>query len=162
MVALGATFVIAGLNGRRVSNASEFFNGYLSTSLTPAELLMEVTIPPPAPRTGTAFLEVSRRHGDFAMAGVAVSVTLDRNGACAAAAIVATGVGPTPARLTAAEGVLLGQRPTSDMFERAARSAGDGVSPDSDLHASAEYRKHVTGVLTRRALALAVQRVTGE
>jgi CO/xanthine dehydrogenase FAD-binding subunit len=162
MVALGATFVIAGRQGRRVSAAAEFFNGYLSTSLTPTELLVEVRIPPLAPRTGTAFLEVSRRHGDFALAGVAVSVTLDRNGACAAAAIVATGVGPTPARLAMAEEMLLGGRPTSDVVERAARAAADVVSPDSDLHASAEYRKHVTGVLTRRALAVAVRRSAGE
>jgi CO/xanthine dehydrogenase FAD-binding subunit len=162
VVALGATLVIAGLQGRRVSTAAEFFNGYLSTSLTPTELLMEIRIPPLAPRTGTAFLEVSRRHGDFALAGVAVTVTLDRQSACIAAAIVATGVGATPVRLTPAEQVLVGERLTDDVFERAARAAADAVSPDADLHASAEYRKHVTGVLTRRALRLAAQRAVGE
>jgi aerobic carbon-monoxide dehydrogenase medium subunit len=161
VTALGATLVIGGTHGKRVSTAAEFFRGYLATSLEPSELLLEIRIPPSAPRTGTAFLEVSRRHGDFALVAIAVSVTLDRQGTCAAAAVVGAGVGPGPVRL-AVENVLQGERPTPGLFEHAAASAQASVSPDSDLHASAEYRKHVTGVLTRRALAIAFQRATGE
>lgn len=161
VVALDATLVIGTAHGKRTSTAADFFRGYLSTSLEPSELLLEIQIPSPAPRTGTAFLEVSRRHGDFALAGVAVSVTLDKGGACTAAAVVGTGIGPGPVRLTAAENVLKGERPNPGLLERACSAAQASVSPDADLHASAEYRKHVTGVLTRRALALAVQRAGG-
>lgn len=162
VMALEARLVIAGGGGRRVSTAADFFRGYLTTSLDPGELLVEVLIPPLAPRTGTAFLEVSRRHGDFALVAVAAAVTVDPRGACTAAAIVGAGIGPAPVQLVAAERVLKGQKPSTALVEEAAAAARAAVSPDSDLHASAEYRKHVTGVLTRRALAVAVRRAAGE
>jgi CO/xanthine dehydrogenase FAD-binding subunit len=160
--ALGATFVVRGQSGERVMGCDEFFVGYLTTSLEPGELLTEIRLPDTPPRTGHAFLEVSRRHGDFALVGVAALVTLDAEGVCTAAAVTLTGVGPVPTRARAAEGTLVGTRVDGRTAEAAAARVTESVEPDSDIHASAEYRRHVAGVLARRAIVRAARRVRGE
>ncbi len=159
VAALDGELVVRSAGGERVLKAEDFFVAYLTTALAPTELLVEVRLPAVPPRTGTAFLEVSRRHGDFALVGVAASVTLDEGGLCRRCAIALTGVGPTPVVAREAARRLVGARPTPDVLQDVGRLAAAGLHPDGDLHASTEYRRHVAGVLTRRALARALERV---
>jgi CO/xanthine dehydrogenase FAD-binding subunit len=162
VAALGGELIARSARGTRRIAAREFFQGYLTTALAPDELLVGVRLPVAAPGTGTAFLEVSRRHGDFALVGVAAVVTLDAAGTCTRAALALTGVGPTPVVAEAATRRLVGRPPAPELFEEVGRQVAASVTPDSDIHASAEYRQHVAGVLSRRALARAVERARGE
>lgn len=162
VAALGGALVVRHATGERVLAPERFFVSYLTTALEPGELLVEVRLPVAPPRTGTAFVEVSRRHGDFALVGVAAVVTLDAAGVCVASAIALTGVGPTPIVAQDAATTLIGGRPTPAALEDAGRRVQQGLRPDSDLHASAEYRTHVAGVLTRRALGHALERARGD
>lgn len=159
--ALGGELVLQSARGRRVLTPEQFFVGYLTTAAAPDELLVEVRLPVAPPRTGSAFLEVSRRHGDFALVGVAVTLSVDAAGVCTAGAIALTGVGPTPVVAAEAARALVGVRPAATAFEEAGRRAAAAVEPDGDLHASSEYRKHLASVLTRRALARAAERAGG-
>jgi aerobic carbon-monoxide dehydrogenase medium subunit len=161
MAALDGELVVKSSRGERRLDAERFFVGYLTTAIEPNELLVEVRVPIAPARTGTAFLEVSRRHGDFALVGVAATVTLDEGGVCTACAIALTGVGPTPVVARDAARALIGVKPAVSAFEDVARRVAGPLSPDSDLHASSDYRKHLAGVLTRRALARAVERIDG-
>jgi len=158
VAALEGELVVKSARGERVLRPEEFFLAYLTTAVEPTELLVEVRLPVAPPRTGTAFLEVSRRHGDFALVGVAASVTLDEAGVCTACALAVTGVGATPVVARQAARALVGVKPTPDAFENVARRVSGALTPDSDLHASSDYRKHLAGVLTRRALARAASR----
>ena len=155
-VCLGAQLAIAGPRGRRTVPAEDFFRGYLSTALAPDEILTEAWLPPLLPNTGQAWLEYARRHGDFALAGVAVSVSVDHS-AVVAARIVLTGVGASPVRARESETLLLG----GSIVERA-RAAADAarsvIEPDADIHASKEYRAHLAAVLTEKAINLAYER----
>jgi CO/xanthine dehydrogenase FAD-binding subunit len=162
VAALGGELVLRRAGGQRVLPAEQFFVTYLTTALEPGELLVEVRVPVTPPRTGSAFVEVSRRHGDFALVGVAASLTVDEAGICTRAALALTGVGPTPVVARAAAAALVGARPTPAAIGDAARRATAGLTPDGDLHASREYRTHVAGVLTRRALERAGARARGE
>src|SRR5437763_1217719 len=161
LAALGGELVLQSARGRRVLTPEQFFVGYLTTAVAPDELLVEVRLPVTPPRTGSAFLEVSRRHGDFALVGVAVTLTVDEAGVCTAGAIALTGVGPTPVVAREAARALVGVRPVPAAFEEAGHHVAAGVTPDGDLHASSEYRQHLAGVLTRRALARATERTGG-
>ncbi len=161
-VALGATFKVMGERGERVIPAHEYFVSYLTTSMEPNEILAEVRFPAQPARTGWAFDEVARRHGDFAMAGVSLTTTLDGSGACSAAAIVLFGVGSTPVRASAAEAVLIGNKPTADLFATAAAKVDESITePLDDVHATGAYRRHVAQALTRRALPHAFARAEG-
>lgn len=160
--ALGGELVVRSASGERVLRPEDFFVNYLTTALEPGELLVEVRLPATPPRSGHAFLEVSRRHGDFALVGVAAMVTVDEGGICTGAALALISVGPVPLRPDAAERVLVGVRPEPKAFEEAARIVSGSLSPESDIHASAEYRTHVAGVLTVRALKQAAARAQGE
>ncbi len=156
-VALGAEFVVRGPRGTRTVPAGEFFLGPFSTVLAPDELLVEVRIPAVPPGTGHAFLELSRRHGDFAIVGVAALVGLGPDGRIERAALTLGGAGPTPVRARQAEAALLGAPPTEDLFREAGELAAREISPTSDIHASADYRRRVAAVLVRRALAVATE-----
>jgi CO/xanthine dehydrogenase FAD-binding subunit len=158
VAALGAELVLRSRRGERRLPPEQFFVGYLTTAAEPDELLVQTRVPAAAPRTGAAFLEVSRRHGDFALVGVAATLTLDEGGVCTACALALTGVGPTPVVPRDAARALVGAKPASDVFAEVGRRVAAGLAPDSDLHASSEYRKHLAGVLTRRALARAAER----
>jgi len=158
VAALGGELVLRSARGQRVLGPAQFFVGYLTTAAAPDELLVEARVPVAPPRTGSAFLEVSRRHGDFALVGVAATVTVDAGGVCTAAAVALTGVGPTPVVAREAARALVGVEPGPPAFEEAARRVAGSVEPDSDLHASSEYRRHLAGVLTRRALERAAGR----
>jgi aerobic carbon-monoxide dehydrogenase medium subunit len=153
--ALNAEFVVRGPSGERVIPAAEWFEGYLTTSRQPDELLTEVRFPAAGPGTGVSFQEVARRHGDFAMVGLATSVTMSE-GAISDARLAFAGVSDVPARATGAEELLAGQRPSAELFDEAARRAAGDLDPPSDLHGSAEYRKKVAAALVRRGLREAV------
>jgi CO/xanthine dehydrogenase FAD-binding subunit len=158
VAALDGELVLKSRRGERRLTPEQFFVGYLTTATEPDELLVEARVAVTPPRTGTAFMEVSRRHGDFALVGVAATVTVDAGGVCTACAIALTGVGPTPVVAREAARALVGVKPTAEAYDDVGRRVAAALRPDSDLHASAEYRKHLGGVLTRRALARAVER----
>lgn len=149
--ALEAELVVRGPGGERILRPHEFFLGYLTTALAPDEVLVEVRLPTPPPGTGWAFEEVSRRHGDFALAGIAALLVVD-GPRCRMARLAAAGVGPTPQRLRAAEEILEREGVADEPLEAAAARASELVHPDGDIHASADYRRHLTRVLTGRAL----------
>ncbi|MBI2972865.1 MAG: xanthine dehydrogenase family protein subunit M [Armatimonadetes bacterium] len=154
--ALEAKMVIRDPKGRRVLTPDEFFLSYLTTALEPDELLVEVRFPV-IPKAGAAFLEVARRHGDYALAGVAVVVSKngEQVGTCR---LAFTGVGPGPVRIPEAEAAVTGNRLTDRVLQDVRKTVEERLDPDSDVHASAEYRKHVAGVLTVRALRFAAER----
>jgi CO/xanthine dehydrogenase FAD-binding subunit len=160
VAALDGEMVLRSSRGQRVLKAEQFFIGYLTTATAPDELLVEVRVPVVPPRTGSAFLEVSRRHGDFALVGVAATVTLDDAGVCAAAALALTGVGLTPVLARDAARTLVGNTPAPAALEAAGRRVAEHLQPDSDLHASGDYRRQLAFVLTRRALERAAERAT--
>jgi CO/xanthine dehydrogenase FAD-binding subunit len=160
-LALDAEMRVAGPRGARAIQAEEFFVTYLTTALEPDELVTEVRLPALPPRTGWSVMELSRRHGDFALAGVAATLTLASNGECARARIVlfGFGVGPTSLRAIAAEQLLPGARLSDALVDAAADSAAKAIEePLSDIHASGDYRRHLARVLTKRALVEAAGR----
>jgi carbon-monoxide dehydrogenase medium subunit len=158
-VALGASFTLRGPGGARVVPAEDFFVTYLTTALAPDEILTEVSWPVLPPRTGWSLVELARRHGDFAVAGVAATVTDDSAGRCVAAQVSLFGIGPVAVRAREAEGVLTDAAADAQTFARAAQAAADAIAqPPSDVHASGDYRRHAVAVLTRRALQEAAER----
>ena len=159
MLALDAQFRAKSATGERSIPAGEFFKGMLETALAPGELLVEIAVPRLPASSGTAFLEMARRHGDYALVGVAVVVTLDPRGRCQEAKLSLLSVGDGPVLATEAGKVLAGQSPSEELL----RAAGDAaatrdVDPPSDIHASAAFRRQLVAVLTRRALARAFER----
>jgi carbon-monoxide dehydrogenase medium subunit len=145
---LGGTVVLAGADGERLAQARDFFLGPLESDVQPGELATRVSLPVLGPRAGCAFAEVSRRHGDYAVCGVAVVAELDESGAVASARAAYLSVAGTPLVLDLTEA---GADPAA-----AGRLALDSVTPSSDIHATAAYRRHLAGVLTERALAAAL------
>jgi CO/xanthine dehydrogenase FAD-binding subunit len=153
MLALNAQFTLTNARGSRVVTADDFFVGLFATAIEPGELLTEVAIPPMAPHVTFAFRELSRRHGDFALAGVAAVITTDARGRCADARIALFSVGERPTLATHAAQVLTGQIPSPDLLRAAAEAAATAdIDPPSDIHASSRYRRQLIRVLTRRAL----------
>jgi CO/xanthine dehydrogenase FAD-binding subunit len=157
MVILDASFVLGAKNNQRTVGAEDFFISYMTTVLEPGELLAEIRVPPLPTNTGWSYQEVSRRHGDFALAGAASILALDANGHVQHARLTLTGT--TPIR-TRAEQLLLGQKPSESLFREVARRATEGIEQDSDIHASAEYRRNVCEALARRALTQSAVRAT--
>jgi carbon-monoxide dehydrogenase medium subunit len=157
-VCLGAQLTVVGPRGRRMVAAEDFFLGSQSTALESDEILTEAWLPPLLPNTGQAWLEFARRHGDFALAGVAVSVSVEQS-AVVAARIVLTGVGGSPVRAREAETLLLGGT-IAERARPAADEARSVIDPESDIHASKEYRAHLAGALTEQAIKLAYDRAT--
>jgi carbon-monoxide dehydrogenase medium subunit len=154
--ALDAEFVVRSASETRVVPAADWFEGYLATARRPDEVLAEVRFPAAAPGTGAAFQEVARRHGDFAIVGLAAQVTLT-GGVISDARLAFSGVGDVPVRARQAEDLLRGQRPSAELFEEAARLATAGIDPPADLHGSSEYRKKVAAALVRRGLGAAAE-----
>jgi aerobic carbon-monoxide dehydrogenase medium subunit len=152
--ALDAEFVVRGPSGERVIPAADWFDGYLTTSRRSDELLVEVRFPAAPPGTGASFTEVARRHGDFAIVGLAASVALS-DGTISDARLAFAGVSDVPVRAAAAEDVLVGERPSAGLFEEAADRATEGIDPPADLHGSSGYRKKIAAALVRRGLRAA-------
>ena len=159
MMALNARLTVSGTTESREVPAAEFFTGLFTTAIQPGELLTEVTIPPQPPNSGHAFEEISRRHGDFALVGVAAVVQLDGSGLCAGARIALLSVGDRAMLATHAEEVLVGHQPSPELTRAAAEAASaKDIDPSTDIHASARYRRQLAAVLTRRVLDRAFAR----
>jgi carbon-monoxide dehydrogenase medium subunit len=152
-VALNGRFRLRSQKGERWVPASEFFIGSFTSVLEPEELLVEIKLPSLPERSGWSLREVARRHNDFALIGVAAVVGLDKNGSCSEARIVFLSAGDRPVEALQAVHVLKGQKPTAEAIEAAAdKAASADIDPGSDIHATAEFRRHLAKVLSRRAL----------
>jgi aerobic carbon-monoxide dehydrogenase medium subunit len=157
--ALDAEFVVRGQDGERVIPAPEWFEGYLTTSRHSDELLVEVRFPAAGPGTGVSFQEVARRHGDFAIVALAASIALS-DGVISAARLAFAGLSDVPVRAAEAEELLIGEVPSTELFDEAARRATEDIDPPADLHGSSEYRKKVAAALVRRGLRAAADNAT--
>ena len=154
---LDAALHIASASGKRTVAARDFFLDALTVDLAAGDMVTEIMLPKLPPRTGWGFEEVARRHGDFALAAVAATLTAS-GGVIAQARIALTGVGPTALRALAAEALLVGQSLEPKLTSHAVEAVLAAIAPDTDLHASADYRRHLAGALTRRALVAAWRR----
>jgi len=161
--ALEAQFKIQNQKGERLIPASEFFVGLLMTSMEPEDLLVEVQIPPLPSGSGWSLKEVARRPHDFALMGVAAILTLDKKEICTEARMVYLSAGDGPISAPEAANMLIGNKITNELITAAAdKAAADEIDPGSDIHATAEFRRHLANVLTRRALEEALQRAKDE
>jgi carbon-monoxide dehydrogenase medium subunit len=157
--ALDARFHLRSQSGERWLPVNEFYVGLFATGLETEELLVEVELPPLPPRSGYAFTEMARRHGDYALVGVAAVMTLDQAGRCEAAKLVFLSVGDGPVEAHQAGQLLIGQTPTPEAIRAAAETAAQAdISPSGDIHASAEFRRHLARVLSQRVLTQAFER----
>ena len=162
MLALGATFVARGPKGERSVPAGQFYKGLYSTALAPNEILTEIRIPAPPPKSGGAYAKLKRKTGDFAVAAAAVQLTLNAKGAIERAAIGLTNAALTPVEAGDAAKFLTGKMPDEKTIAEAAKMAGAKSSPSADRRGSVEYKKEMARVLTARALRKAVQRAGGK
>lgn len=161
-VALDARFRLRRPGGERWVDARDFFCGLFATVLEPDEMLVEVAFPPSPARTGWAFLEVARRHGDYAQVGVAARVTLDEAGKCREARLVYLSVGDGPVDARGAAGLLAGTDLGDEAIAAAADKASrDEMDPTGDIHASSDFKRHLARVVTGRALRRAFARAKG-
>lgn len=156
MLALDARFRLRGARGEREIAAADFFLAPLTTALRPDEMLAEIVLPPLPPRSGTAFIEIARRQGDYAMMGVAVVLSRDAAGVCTAARIACCSAGPTPMLAPRAAAALIGTR--LDDLAEAVALLREEVAPMGSVQASAAYQRHLAGVLAARALGKAWER----
>jgi len=157
-VALDARFHLTGRRGVRQVTADDFYTGLFATALAADEILTEIEIPAAAPGTGWAFLEQARRPGDYAQVGLAVRLTLDPSRACRNVRLVFLSVGDRPMVASRAAAALEGEPPSESLFAEAAEIATGEIDPTDDIHASAEFKRHLARVLAGRALTRAAQR----
>jgi len=157
LMAMDGQVVARSAKGERTVPISEFFQGPLMTVLGPDELITEIRVPDPGPRSGGTYLKLERRVGDFATVAVAAHVTLS-NGSIGRAGIALTGVGPANLRASAAEQALAGRAPDEAAITEAARLAAEAAQPRADVRGSVEFKRNVVRVFTERALRAAVQR----
>ena len=162
MLALEAEVVARGPGGERTIPITRFFTGLFATALAPAEILTEIRIPVPPPRSGGAYVKLERKVGDYATAATAAQVTLGGQGELARIGIGLTNAGPTPIKATAAEGYLRGRQPDAEAIAEAARLAAEATSPSADRRGSVEYKRDMARVLTGRAISRAVERAGGQ
>ena len=161
MLALGATVVATGPNGQREIPIEDFFPGLFTTALEPEEILTEIRVPVPPPRSGGAYLKLERKVGDFATAGVAVQITLDDAGVCTRAGLGLTNVGMTPIKAKQTEAFLTGKKLDESTAQQAAELAASESQPMDDIRGSADYKRDLIRVLTARALTRALDRAKG-
>ena len=160
MLALGARFELRRREGRRWVEASDFFTGLFVTALGPGELLTAVEIPARAPRSGHAFMEVARRHGDSALVGAATELSLDDSGNVRTVRVGLLSVADRPV-LAASANALVGHAPSDETIRAVAEAVREEFDPPADIHADGRYRRQLAAVLTQRTLALAVRRARG-
>lgn len=156
-LASGATLHVLGPQGERAIPAASFFLTVFTTAIAPDEVLTEIRIPPPGPGHGSAVVELSRRKGDFALAGAAADVRLE-DGICTEASLVMFGLGATPVAVPGAAEVLRGATVGEAQARQAAAEVAGVIDPGSDAHGSASYRRELAPVIARRALLEAVGR----
>jgi len=161
MLALGAEVTATGAKGQRTIPVDKFFTGLFSTVLTPDEILTEIRVPVPPPRSGGAYVKLERKVGDFATAAAAVQVTLGAGGEIERAGIGLTAVGPTPIKAVEAERYLLKKKPDAATIAEAARLAAGAAAPSADRRGAVLYKREMARVLTARALAKAIERAGG-
>jgi aerobic carbon-monoxide dehydrogenase medium subunit len=161
MLALGAEVIATGPRGQRTIPIGQFFTGIFSTALAADEILTEIRIPIPPPRSGGAYVKLERKVGDFATAAVAAQVTLGAGGEIERAGIGLTAAGPTPIQATDAENFLLKKRPDAAAIAEASRLAAAATSPTADRRGAVQYKREMARVLTARALAKAIERAGG-
>ena len=159
LCALDGEVVVRGSSGERVVPAAELFQSICTTSLAPDELLTEVRVPTLPPRTGWAFVELSRRHGDFAQVGVAAMIRPGAGGQVDEVRLALAGVGETPLRCHQAEAALRGRQPDDQAVGDAAAACAAVADPQDDIHATAAYKKAMVEVFVARALRKALGRV---
>ena len=160
-IALNAELVTSSQGGHRSIGADDFFVDLLTTALEPTEILNEIRIPALAPRSGSAYAKFGNKASHYAIVGVAAVVTLAADGSCAAASIGVTGAGPNAARAVDAEAALVGNAPDDDAISAAASATGNCIEFNEDVHASAEYRAHLTAVYAERAIRAAIANAGG-
>jgi carbon-monoxide dehydrogenase medium subunit len=161
VLALGAQLKLIRAGGERMVPAVDFFVDFLTTAMESQEILTEIHVPVNAPRTGAAYLKVAQPASGFALTGVAAQVTLAANNTVQSVAVGITGVSNAAFRASATEQALQGQAATAETVAQAATRSTDGIEALADIHASAEYRLHLTRVYTGRALQRAVERAQG-
>jgi carbon-monoxide dehydrogenase medium subunit len=157
-VALRARFRVQAARQQRSIDASDFFVGALTTDLQPDEMLVEVELPLPKPRTGSCFMEIARRRGDFAIVGVAAMVTLGDRNECTELRLALCGVGETPVDASPAADGVIGHPLTEEAIREVAASVQTMIDPGGSVHATVDYQRHIAGVLAERALQTAYQR----
>jgi CO/xanthine dehydrogenase FAD-binding subunit len=157
LAALDGIIMAQSVRGRRAIDWEHFFLGPYMVDLQPDEMVVEICLRRPAQPTATAFLELSRRHGDFALVEAAVQLETNGAGECIKVQIALGGVGGTPVRALAAEQYLHGRVAHVGQCGKVAALAAENLHPDDDLHASANYRKRMAALLVERALAQAIE-----
>jgi carbon-monoxide dehydrogenase medium subunit len=162
MIALGASVVARGPKGERTIPVNQFFKSLFSTALAANEILVEIRIPTPPPRSGGAYLKLERKVGDFAAAAAAVQITLDAKGSIERAGVGLTNAGPTPVEAAAAAKYLAGKKPDDAVIAEAGRLAASASSPGADRRGSVEYKREMARVLVTRALRKALERAGGQ
>ena len=163
MIALNARLKAKNTSGERWLDAKDFFAGMFTTALEPDEVLVEIELPFAAPRTGWSFMEVAPRSGDYAMMGVATTVTLDENGKCRSVKLVYLNAGDGPVDAVEAAQSLVGEALNDTLIESAALHASEKeISPFGNIHSSVEFQHHLAKTLTMKTLKIAAERATQE
>ncbi len=158
VLALQAKLLVKSKSAERWVAAEDFFMGPFTPAVDPGEMLVEIAIPPLPPRTGTCYQHVARQKGATSLVGCSTVVTLDEKGACKAARMVLSAVGETPLAVPQAAQLLIGQKPSEEGIRAAAEQAAKEIDPGSDIHATAEYRRHLAKVLVQHTLKVAFAR----
>ena len=161
MIALGAELVARGPKGERTIPANQFFKALYTTALAPGEILVELRLPLPPAKSGSAYRKLKRKTGDFAIAGVAARIELGAKGAIDRAGIALTNVGPTPLEAVEAQRSLAGKALDDKAIAEASRLAAKAAQPSADRRGSVEYKREMTRVLCGRALKAALERAGG-
>ena len=161
-LALDARMFVRGVTDARWITARDFYVGLFATAMEPEEMLIEVAFPALPPRSGWAFDEVARQHGNYALCGAAAVVALTNEGAVESAKLVFLSVGEGPVEATQATTLLLGDRPTPAAIRAASEAAAtQDIDPVGDIHAGPEFRRHLARVIADRVLTRAIGRATG-
>lgn len=161
MLVLDAQVVVVGPKGERVIPIAQFFRGLFATALEPDEILTEIRVPTPPPRSGGAYLKLERKVGDYATAAAAAQITLSASGTIERAGLALTNVNPVPQRAAAAEKHLVGKKPDAAILNEAGRLAAEASSPNADRRGQVDYKKEMSRVLAARALQIAIDRAGG-
>lgn len=161
MLALGATIVVQGPDGKRSIHINDFFVDFYMTALEPEEILTEIQIPIPPKGSGGTYKKLERKVGDYAVAGIAAQLSVAGDGTCTSAGLALTNVHYIPFKVTDAEELLVGSKLTDADIEKAARIASEQCEPSNDLRGSVEYKRAMVFELTRRALRDAANQARG-
>ena len=159
MLALSARLKAKNISGERWIDAQDFFAGMFTTAIAPDEILVEIELPFMPARTGWSFMEVAPRAGDYALMGVAVLVTLEKNGKCKKAKLVYLNAGDGPVDAKEAAKILEGEKLNDKLIESAsAMASGKEINPFGNVHTSPDFQRHLANLLTKKALKQAMQR----